>query len=210
MPTIDMLNRTFERLTVISEAPRGRHRERRWVCQCSCGNQTVVPGALLRKKNTRSCGCLNKEKITRHGGYANRKETPECRSWHRMMQRCTNPRNKSWAYYGGPGITVIERWHDFVNFLADMGPRPPLHSLERLDNNGPYSPENCIWATATVQMCNRRNNVLLTIGVRTMPVTAWAKEHGMPRNSLFNRIKAGWPTEHLFVPPLRGRQKRPR
>jgi len=112
-----------------------------------------------------------------------------------MTKRCTNPNEKDWAGYGGRGIRVCERWRaSFANFLADMGQRPTeKHTIEREDNDGDYSPDNCRWATRAEQVVNQRSNRILTFKGRSMPVSEWAKVTGINYGTLLTRItRLGW------------------
>lgn len=93
---------------------------------------------------------------TKHGGYANGKETPEHYTWRTMVARCTRPTDHAYHYYGGRGITVCKRWMDYKKFLADMGKRPSAeHSLDRIKNDKGYMPSNCRWSTRSVQQKNK-------------------------------------------------------
>lgn len=147
------------RLTLISETRIGRHFA--FACVCECGAEKIVRAGHLRTRQTLSCGCYAKDRITaentKHGEAKNGEVSPEYSSWRAMHKRCHQPRNISFPNYGGRGIGICKRWYKFENFLADMGRRPSLrHSIERKDNEGNYTPGNCIWGTPSQQAKNRR------------------------------------------------------
>jgi hypothetical protein len=164
---------------------------------CDCGQHRVVRGGELTSGHSRSCGCAY-----RHG----MQKTPEWACWQAMKQRCINPLNPSYANYGGRGIVVCDRWsNSFRVFLADMGPRPsPEHSIDRIDNDGPYSPDNCRWATAQVQNNNRRVTRMVEFAGKRQSLATWAREVGIPFDTLVYRYKAGWAAERMLTTPLRG------
>ncbi len=154
----------------------GPYTNSKWTCICKCGTQRDVFGFALVNEGSTSCGCRKAEEGSRHGLS---RTSSLYHLWINMIGRCEDESNPSYARYGERGITVCERWHDIRLFLEDMDNRPtPKHQLERVDNNGPYSPENCVWATAQRQARNRRSNLPIRINGETMCLRAWAEKYG--------------------------------
>jgi hypothetical protein len=120
-----------------------------------------------------------------------------------MIGRCYNQNHERFVYYGARGITVCERWRNSVEaFVSDVGPRPsPLHSLDRINNNGNYEPSNCRWATKKTQSLNRRMAVMLTFNGKTQPMTAWAEELGVRSRMLQARHARGWSDQKILATP---------
>lgn len=211
---VELAGRRFGRLTVVEEADRrpGR-RARRWLCRCDCGAVADVEQRSLMKGDTKSCGCLHREKAAQQAarmGAANithgMVDSPEWLAWKNMHARCGDPSQRSYPRYGGRGIVVCERWQSFEHFYADVGPRPsPEHSIDRKDNDGNYEPGNCRWATRQQQARNRISNRLLAHNGETRCLAAWAESAGMKTYQLYRRLRNGWGmAEALSVPVARG------
>lgn len=128
--------------------------------------------------------------------------------WGNIKQRCHNPQNNNYPYYGGRGIVLCERWHDFALFYADMGPRPKGHTIDRTDNDGSYEPGNCAWVTRKRQQNNRRNNVMMTHAGETMTMGEWADRTGIPYKTLQSRLRLGWDHGRALSEPRRKRVSR--
>jgi len=197
----DLTGRRFGRYVVLGEAPRPASRRAfLWLCRCDCGNERAVRTVPLTSGTSRSCGCLMRDLCAARNKRHGRVNTGEYHVWVSMKQRCNTPHHKSFARYGGRGIVVCERWADFRNFIADMGERPSEdHLLERIDNDGPYSPENCRWATAKEQQRNMRTNHHYTFNGKTLTLPEWEEETGICEGTLFCRLTNGWSEAEAFT-----------
>lgn len=204
---IDETGNCYGRLTVLKQASRKR-KSAMWLCSCTCGNQHTVAGESLRMGRTRSCGCLRSEYASQ--GIRERSithgltQTPEFKAWESMRARCENPNVVSFPYYGGRGIKICAQWQtSFKQFYTDMGPRlTTKHSLDRIDNDGDYTPENCRWATAKTQARNRSNNHPITHKGKTQLLVEWAEELGIRPETLSGRLHRGWPIERALSTPV--------
>lgn len=200
---LDKTGWRYGRLTVISFSGMGKNTAF-WECLCECGNRVVVRGVNLNRKcPTLSCGCLRLERVKGINKTHGMTKTAEYKAWKSMKERCSNNNCKSFPRYGGRGILVCGRWlNSFENFLSDMGKKPsPELSLERVDNNLGYSPENCKWATRREQANNLRTSFKITIGDETKTVSQWATESGNNKVAIRGRIDRGWsPEDAVFIP----------
>lgn len=154
---LELTGKRFGWLTVISRVDnKGAHTA--WKCICDCGNETICLGINLKKGNTKSCGCLKKTHNLKHGHCIKGKTSKIYAVWANMISRCTNKNDKAYSYYGGRGIKVCDRWHkSFENFLEDMmSTYQEGLTLERINVDGNYEPDNCNWITREAQMHNRR------------------------------------------------------
>ena len=198
---IDLKNKRFGKLFVKSFVGIvGNNPHNKWLCLCDCGKEVMVSGANLRSGVTKSCNCLQKETVSivnkKHG--ASIVETKEYRAWMGLRKRCNNPNSLDYSQYGGRGITVCERWDSFENFLSDMGVAPNGHSIDRIDVNKGYSPENCRWADAKTQARNKTNSRFLSVNGMIKTLAEWAEISNTSRSNIHKRIVRGWSTEQAI------------
>lgn len=156
---IDLTGQRFVRLLVLSRHGSDQYKQARWLCKCDCGNEIIARSNHLRRGLVQSCKCLQKERASVANSTHNDSGTVEYNAYIRMKDRCNNPNNNNYRHYGARGIVVCERWlNSFENFLIDMGRRPIGRSLDRINFNGPYSPDNCRWATSSQQVKNKHGH----------------------------------------------------
>ena len=189
------IGQKFGRLTVVEYfgKPKNHHL---WKCLCECGQERTIRGTSLLCGHTISCGCFNRDVITHHG----MTHTPAFNAWTRMIQRCTNKKRHNYSRYGGRGIYVCDRWKSFVNFYADMGELPLGLTLERRNNDGPYSPDNCYWATPKQQANNRHNSKPIAFNGEIHNLKDWSLILKIDHRTLYSRIyQMGWDINKAFT-----------
>lgn len=201
MPGINRTGQKFGRWTFIKKVANIGHHTR-WLCRCDCGNEKEVYTNAVTRGKSSSCGCLNRELLGERHPHKY-KAMPEYAIWNAMLGRCYRPKDLGYKNYGGRGIKVCKRWRDsFKNFIKDLGRRPNSSlTLERINNDRGYYPNNCKWATWEERMGNRRCNRKISVGGVLMTLTDMAKKSGINRNTIASRhYLYGWPPEKLMDP----------
>lgn len=202
----DITGQRFGRLVVMEPHPiRAKNRDIRWVCKCDCGNTTIATKYDLVSGKIQSCGCLQKELLSKRSFKHGRSNSKLLSIKSAMEQRCYNPNNNVYKYYGGRGITICDEWRDsslsFLEWADNNGYEEGL-SIERIDNNGPYSPENCKWIPRREQPSNTRSSRYITYKNQTKTLAQWSKEVGIKAFTLSQRLIKGWTDEEtLTIPP---------
>ena len=158
-PVIGLIGQIFGRLTVLKLSHMNTRKQAVWSCRCDCGKESVVDSWNLRRGQTKSCGCLEREGLMARNTTHGMSGTRTYRSWEQMHRRCSSLCDKKdIKYYFGRGIKVCKRWEKFENFFVDMGERPEGKTLDRKSSDGNYEPSNCKWSTPKEQANNRRDN----------------------------------------------------
>lgn len=189
----NLTDSVFCRLTVIRKSEeRSTPKAVFWMCKCECGKICYVKTIHLTSNRTKSCGCYSKEIKTKHG-LSKIGETRKLgyNSWDNMIRRCVNINDDRYHDYGGRGITVCNKWkNSFSDFILDMGDRPsPKHSIDRIDVNGNYEPDNCRWATQDQQSRNTRRNRWIEYNGEKKILADWAKDLKVSPCSLLKMIR---------------------
>lgn len=193
---IDISGKIYGKLTVIERFTPVGEDPIKWLCQCECGNTKAIWSNDLKRGQTSSCGCGHKEALTTHG----QTKHPLFKVHVNIRKRCDDPKDKSYANYGGRGIYLCPDWYDFKIFYdwAMANGYEKGLTIERNENDGPYAPWNCSWATRKVQANNRRVCVMVSYLGQNMTVTQAAEKSGISRGTLRNRVKKGYPSDKLF------------
>lgn len=198
----DIIGRRFGKLTVLEYVNQDKRGNRMFLCKCDCGNEKVVCFGHLNQNHTKSCGCLKYQGHAKTHGLSN---SSEYTTWFHMRKRTgpDSPYHCRHNYYDR-GIRCCQRWKKFENFIADMGLKPtPKHTLERIDNDGNYEPENCKWATRSEQAKNRKGAIDITYKGVTKNLKDWANDLGFQYLTLYDRVKTrGWPIDKALTLPL--------
>lgn len=202
----DLTGQKFGRLTVVCRAEDGNGKSPstkvRWLCRCECGNEIAVRHYALLRGNTKSCGCLSKEIHSKQNGLSS---TRLYNVWRGIKKRCYNKNNHAYENYGGRGIYMCDEWRNnflsFYNWSIQNGYKEGL-TIDRIDNNLGYSPENCRWVTSKAQANNTRSNHIVEYDGKRLTLTQWSEKTGISRDVIKRRLLIGWSAEEALTTPV--------
>lgn len=207
---MNLINQKYGKLFVVQKSNFSKKNNIMWDCLCDCGNKTKVSTANLNSGRVRSCGCLKSEKLSKRNITHNQRHSHLYEVWKSMKQRCYNPKLKSYKNYGGRGIKICEPWYnDFQAFYdwayangystKEQQNETKKLTIDRIDNNGNYTPDNCRWVTRKQQASNLRTTKLVTIKGETKCVADWCREYNIHRSTYDTRIRKGMPPEEALT-----------
>jgi len=201
---IDLTGKRFGRLTVVSRAENNKRGEVQWLCKCDCGNETITRGNSLTMGRVKSCGCYAREnhiKIT-HG----KSKTPLHKTWINIKQRTENHNSPDYHHYGGRGITMCDEWkasfQSFYDWAMRNGYKTGL-TIDRIDNNSGYRPDNCRWVSRKLQTNNCRRNILITLNGETKTLSQWAELYNINDRTVSYRLRRGWDEKAALTTPTK-------
>lgn len=208
MGKLELKDQKFGMLTVIKQSEKkfANSRSILWDCSCECGNTTIVSGSNLKRGNTKSCGCVTKERIKNINSSHNLSNTNLYKTWKGIKTRCYNTKINHYERYGGRGIKVYEEWkndfNSFYNWSMTNGYSDGL-TIDRIDNNGNYGPNNCRWVDMKVQSNNTRTNRWVIYKEDTKTLAQWCEYLGLNNNMVSARLHRGWSIEKTFETPVK-------
>lgn len=212
MKQLNLTGERFGKLVAIKTIGKNKNGGYLWQCKCDCGNEIIANVGNLKNGHTKSCGCLRadrcKMKFTKH----RLEHTRLYGIWYDMRLRCYDEKNISYNRYGGRGVTICDEWKNDVKSFYDWsmanGYKDSL-TIDRIDNDGNYCPENCRWVTVKEQASNRRSNILVTHNGKTQTMKEWAHEVGIPYKAVWARMqKLGWSAERALTEPVKKRKRK--
>lgn len=208
---IDLTGQRFGRLVVVERAQNIGARTA-WLCKCQCGNEHIALGGNLRQGNATSCGCYHREIASKVNTKHQKSRDKNYIEWSGIKTRCYNEMFDQYINYGGRGITMCDRWREsFEAFYEDVSKLPHFgekgYSLNRIDNDGNYEPNNVEWSDKIVQANNKRNNRLLTYNGKTQTMAQWSKDKKIPSSVIFKRLSLGWSVDEILTKPVRQYKK---
>lgn len=200
----DISGQKFGRLTAIKYAGKSKGKQTLWECRCDCGKTVIVHHQNLKSGHTSSCGCYNNELISEREKTHGQTKTRLYNIWHDMNYRCSSQKHSSYKDYGGKGIIVCEEWRKsfeaFRDWALQNGYSDDL-SLDRMNGNGNYFPENCRWATLIQQANNTNRNLFFTVDGHTDTLANLCRKYDMPYVVVHARIYRGWKVEKALTTP---------
>ena len=200
--TVDLTGQKFGKLTVCDRRWCENNKRNLWYCKCECGNTVMVPTSALSSGRTKSCGCLRKTVASAKHKLHGMSTSRQYRIWNAMKERCQCTTNKQYKDYGERGIVVCDEWKDsfesFYDWAMSNGYADHL-TLDRIDTNGNYCPDNCRWSTSKEQNSNKRNNHILTHNGKSQTIQQWSEETGIPFTTLLYRVTNDWPIESVLT-----------
>lgn len=201
MKRLSLIGQRFGRLTVTAAAGSDHNGKTTWRVECGCGKVLVAVGSRLRDGQTKSCGCLQRDTVSKRNHKHGLSHSPEHKIWRGIIARCENSNEQSFQYYGARGIKMHPEWRDdFMAFLRDIGPRPSSrHEIDRIDVNGNYAPGNVRWTLPSIQRLNQRRTKQYTANGKTMSMSEWAKETGISVQTISARLARGWSHEEAVT-----------
>jgi hypothetical protein len=205
MKALDLIGKKFNRLLVVKKNGR-KNQKVMWECVCDCGNTTFVSTFYLTHNKVRSCGCLHKEQLIERNTTHNQRHTNLYETWKKMKDRCRNINTKEYKNYGGRGVKVCDEWiNDFQSFYDwsySNGYAEHL-TIDRIDNNGNYCPENCRWISLKEQQRNKRTNKMISYKGQVRCLSEWCEILNLKYPTINGRLHRNWSIEKAFETPIK-------